>query len=72
MTGSEDVSMIESKLDLILKAINSLSMRTNILQDFATKTRVVEAFQLMQTASTLGISLPTQDYNSNISTMKKP
>jgi len=37
MIGSEDVNMIESKLDLIFKAIISLSMRTNVLEDFVSK-----------------------------------
>jgi len=72
MTGSEDANMIESKLDLFLKAIDSLSMRTNVLEDFATQARVVEASQPMQTASTSRTSLPSQNYNSNISTTKEP
>jgi len=60
MTKSEDTSMIEFELDLILKAINSLSKRTNVLEDFATKTRVVKASQPIQTTSISRTSLPTQ------------
>ena len=34
MSGGEDINTTETKLDLILKAIESLSMRTNILENF--------------------------------------
>jgi len=71
---NEDVNMIESELDLVLKAINSLSMRTNVFEDFAAKvntnSRVVEASQSMSPDSILGTSLLTQ--NSNIATTKEP
>jgi len=74
MTRSEDVNMIESKLDLVLKAIDFLSMKTNVLEGFAAKINtnftVVETSQSMSPASISGTSLPIQ--NSNITTKKEP
>jgi len=58
MVRSKEVSIIGIKIDFILKAINSLSMRTNVFEDFVAKTRVVEAVQPMPPTSTLGTSLP--------------
>jgi len=71
MIESEGTSIIESKLDLVLKVINSLSMRIYVLEDFVTKTRTIEASQPMQTTSTSATILPTQGYNSKISNTKK-
>jgi len=74
MTGSGDINMIESKLDLVLKAIDSLSMKTNVLDDFAAKvntnSRVIEASQSMSPDSISRTSLPIQ--NSNMATTKEP
>ena len=40
MAGGEDTHMVDladSKLDVVLKAIEALSMRTNRIEDFVTK-----------------------------------
>lgn len=59
MSRSEVMNSKETKLDLILKAIESLSMRTNILEDFAatmdSKQQATEASQTGTSATMMPI-----------------
>lgn len=76
MSGSEDMNTTETKLDLILKAIESLSMRTNILEDFAAtvdaKQRASKTSESLPTIVTSTTMLPTQALGPSPSTIKEP
>ncbi len=67
MSRGEDTNTLETKLDLIFKAIESLSMRTNILEDFAANVdsnqRAAETSQAVPTTSTSKTMSPTQGFN---------
>ena len=72
MSGNSDTNTAETKLDLILKAIESLSMRTNVLEDFAAKVDTNRRAAEAPATTTSRPMMTTQDFDPSLSTAKEP